>query len=184
MSKLFITTMLFFWLNALQSQIIELKELKEERERKLSLIKELETSVKALNQEIAFIEESIIGDLKKEEWIVIYSFTELLEYPNIFSKTIFRFKSETRGLLLDAKKDFLKVKTANGVGFVKTSYTKTHEGKLKDNMPLTHIKKNNSSLNNTKSSYTKSRSYIRRPRGGCYYINKNGNKTYVDRSKC
>lgn len=22
------------------------------------------------------------------------------------------------------------------------------------------------------------------PRGGCYYINSNGNKTYVDRSKC
>lgn len=24
----------------------------------------------------------------------------------------------------------------------------------------------------------------RGPRGGCYYINKNGNKTYVDRSLC
>ncbi|WPQ63270.1 hypothetical protein SIO70_00135 [Chitinophaga sancti] len=22
------------------------------------------------------------------------------------------------------------------------------------------------------------------PRGGCYYLNKNGNKTYVDRSYC
>lgn len=28
------------------------------------------------------------------------------------------------------------------------------------------------------------RTYIRGPRGGCYYINSNGNKTYVDRSKC
>jgi Bacterial SH3 domain len=26
--------------------------------------------------------------------------------------------------------------------------------------------------------------YIRGPRGGCYYINSNGNKTYVDRSLC
>ncbi len=26
--------------------------------------------------------------------------------------------------------------------------------------------------------------YIRGPRGGCYYINGNGNKTYVDRSLC
>lgn len=26
--------------------------------------------------------------------------------------------------------------------------------------------------------------YIRGPRGGCYYINKNGNKTYVDRALC
>ena len=29
-----------------------------------------------------------------------------------------------------------------------------------------------------------SRTYIRGPRGGCYYINRNGNKTYVDRSLC
>ena len=29
-----------------------------------------------------------------------------------------------------------------------------------------------------------SRTYIRGPRGGCYYINSNGNKTYVDRSLC
>lgn len=28
------------------------------------------------------------------------------------------------------------------------------------------------------------RTYIRGPRGGCYYINSNGNKTYVDRSMC
>ncbi|MCE7069063.1 hypothetical protein LZG74_02035 [Dyadobacter sp. CY327] len=27
-------------------------------------------------------------------------------------------------------------------------------------------------------------SYITGPRGGCYYINSNGNKTYVDRSLC
>lgn len=28
------------------------------------------------------------------------------------------------------------------------------------------------------------RDLIRGPRGGCYYINGNGNKTYVDRSRC
>lgn len=31
---------------------------------------------------------------------------------------------------------------------------------------------------------TLARKYIRGPRGGCYYINANGNKTYVDRSIC
>lgn len=40
----------------------------------------------------------------------------------------------------------------------------------------------------TKATYeeaqTRSRTYIRGPRGGCYYINKNGNRTYVDRSLC
>lgn len=28
------------------------------------------------------------------------------------------------------------------------------------------------------------RRYYTGPRGGCYYINRNGNKTYVDRSVC
>ena len=31
---------------------------------------------------------------------------------------------------------------------------------------------------------TKRRVYYRGPRGGCYYINANGNKTYVSRSLC
>ena len=35
-----------------------------------------------------------------------------------------------------------------------------------------------------KQNYHAVRQYIRGPRGGCYYINSNGNKTYVDRSFC
>lgn len=34
-----------------------------------------------------------------------------------------------------------------------------------------------------KAKYS-SKGYIRGRRGGCYYINRNGNKTYVDRSLC
>lgn len=37
---------------------------------------------------------------------------------------------------------------------------------------------------NSSKSNSSSRNYIRGPRGGCYYINSNGNKTYVDRSMC
>lgn len=57
--------------------------------------------------------------------------------------------------------------------------------------------KNSSSVGNYNSSQKKyknkkrkssrnsyGRVYIRGPRGGCYYINSNGNKTYVDRSLC
>lgn len=36
----------------------------------------------------------------------------------------------------------------------------------------------------TRTRTTESRFYIRGPRGGCYYINGNGNKTYVSRSLC
>ena len=34
------------------------------------------------------------------------------------------------------------------------------------------------------SASSRSSRYIRGPRGGCYYINSSGNKTYVDRSLC
>lgn len=37
---------------------------------------------------------------------------------------------------------------------------------------------------NLSSRGTTTRRYFRGPRGGCYYINSNGNKTYVDRSYC
>lgn len=40
------------------------------------------------------------------------------------------------------------------------------------------------SYNNNQYRSNSSRSYHRGSRGGCYYINSNGNKTYVDRSKC
>lgn len=36
----------------------------------------------------------------------------------------------------------------------------------------------------TSGNTSTGRKYIRGPRGGCYYINRNGNKTYVDRSFC
>ena len=34
------------------------------------------------------------------------------------------------------------------------------------------------------ASCSKEGKYIQGPRGGCYYINSNGNKTYVDRGFC
>jgi len=34
------------------------------------------------------------------------------------------------------------------------------------------------------SSSSSSKRYISGPRGGCYYLNGNGNKSYVDRSLC
>ena len=48
--------------------------------------------------------------------------------------------------------------------------------------------KNTTSGNSTSSSSSSScgsgRTLYKGPEGGCYYINSNGNKTYVDRSCC
>jgi hypothetical protein len=43
------------------------------------------------------------------------------------------------------------------------------------------IQKASAATGRRRNSTTK---YIKGPRGGCYYINSNGKKTYVDRSRC
>lgn len=78
--------------------------------------------------------------------------------------------------------------------FSQDQYATTSSGKkviLKDNGTWEYIKNHNignnqrtSSANKISSSSTANRTYITGPRGGCYYINRNGNKTYVDRSFC
>lgn len=45
---------------------------------------------------------------------------------------------------------------------------------------LTHVSAIAENTYRPKSPHT----YITGPRGGCYYINRNGNKTYVDRDLC
>ena len=56
-----------------------------------------------------------------------------------------------------------------------------------DNSPSysSSLKSSNSNNSTYKTkSHRSSRTYYRGPRGGCYYINSNGNKTYVSRSLC
>lgn len=60
---------------------------------------------------------------------------------------------------------------------------------IQNNSSKRQFKPSNNSQNNNlnsyqESNYSTSRIYIRGPRGGCYYINSNGNKIYVDRSVC
>ncbi|WP_378174280.1 hypothetical protein [Aquimarina sp. SS2-1] len=43
---------------------------------------------------------------------------------------------------------------------------------------------NSSTTKKKRNKPRTTRRYIRGSRGGCYYINSNGNKTYVDRSMC
>jgi len=73
----------------------------------------------------------------------------------------------------------------------KLGYIKVENVKLsRSNKKLIPKKKSSSHSNIKSSSLTPSKSrsysrtYYRGPRGGCYYINSNGNKSYVSRSMC
>lgn len=71
----------------------------------------------------------------------------------------------------------LKSATAN--------YSKTQDSPAGNSHPAKRKSRSGISRNGYGKSYTSGRSgYIRGPRGGCYYINSNGNKTYVDHSYC
>lgn len=88
--------------------------------------------------------------------------------------------------------------------YAQDQYATTTDGKkviLKSNGTWEYVKDSSTPANSLYSGGSKStssntkagassakkstgRTYIRGPRGGCYYINSNGNKTYVDRSFC
>ncbi len=63
--------------------------------------------------------------------------------------------------------------------YVKDKFTSSNINQFKSTSSSPSPRKTNKS-----KSSSSSRNYIRGPRGGCYYINSNGNKTYVDRSMC
>jgi len=69
------------------------------------------------------------------------------------------------------------------------SKSKTKTNYLTKNIKYNSETNYSNSFNNStsrKKPYRsrKTRTYHRGPRGGCYYINSNGNKTYVARSMC
>lgn len=63
-----------------------------------------------------------------------------------------------------------------------TNNKNTTVNSLKSNTSKSNA--SSSGRSTSRSTRSKSSQYIRGPRGGCYYINSNGNKTYVDRSLC
>ena len=128
-----------------------------------------------------------------QEWITVKAYAELYERATIMSTTIARFTTETKVLLLDIEEEYMYVKSQFGNGYVKLYYLKSEKSNLKtitssSLSPKTKSTSNSSSSNSQSSynrkTYNTSRTYYKGPRGGCYYFNSNGNKTYVSRSQC
>lgn len=99
------------------------------------------------------------------------------------------FAQNQYAITTDGKKVLLK---GNGTWeYVKDGSTATDSlysgGNKSPSLTTYPARVTNSTNKRSRTSSTKKatgRTYIRGPRGGCYYINSNGNKTYVDRSFC
>jgi hypothetical protein len=104
------------------------------------------------------------------------------------SEQISKLPVGTKLYVQEKNNDYLLVRTEYGTGYIFYLYASTLD------CPDAKTPKSTSSINastskpssyqSTTRRYSSSRRYIRGPRGGCYYINSNGNKTYVDRSLC
>ena len=129
---------------------------------------------------------SNVGLLRKEHSIFGEVVAEIPSYSSIL-------------VFSDFKSPYFKVQYNGIVGFMSFGSIIMNDGlrliksERKNNVVTTkkNYSKPNQNSNSKSSSYSSSRkrhypsrSYIRGPRGGCYYINSNGNKTYVDRSFC
>lgn len=162
------------------SQILELKELKMKRLDYELEIERLQTELSQVNKEISFIENQY-NSLESQEWVIVKAYAELYERASFMSPTIGRFKTESKVLLLGSEDDYINIKSQLGTGFVKIDFLKSEKSSSKS---TTKSFISNTEPTYTRKSYQTSKSYIRGPKGGCYYINGNGNKSYVDRSLC
>ena len=75
------------------------------------------------------------------------------------------------------------LQTDDYVGWVHGNTIKIDDPKLVTNSSAPVTLKT-SKATSPRVTSSESRTYIRGSRGGCYYINANGKKTYVDRSVC
>ncbi|WP_298547103.1 hypothetical protein [uncultured Aquimarina sp.] len=107
----------------------------------------------------------------------------IYENTNRYSSKLADTKRDTKIYVIeyDANNKYFKVVYNNKIGYIPANDVKTNKA-LKEKKRNTYRSKKAKYYSSFKS--TSSRRYIRGPRGGCYYINSNGNKTYVSRSLC
>ncbi len=111
-----------------------------------------------------------------------YGYEQTVENQKIYERVEQQARTEKRGLW----KDKNPVEPSVFRGDQETKLEDKNELSEKTVVETT----SNSTTNNTNptpaagSNKSPNRTYIKGSRGGCYYINSKGNKTYVDRSLC
>ncbi|SMG53058.1 hypothetical protein SAMN03080602_04324 [Arenibacter troitsensis] len=178
----------FIFSTASFSQSSKLAELEGKKKLIEQKIKILQDSLDFCNVELNKLKfnKSNITSTESGEIYVCKGLTKLMESPKFTSNIIDNFEKNARLIVVGHYGDYMKVEIGNKTGFVHRIFLEKEV--LNTNGPdlSTSIKSVSPSTNynsTTRKTYN-SRTYYRGPRGGCYYINSNGNKSYVDRSMC
>ncbi|WP_165750430.1 hypothetical protein [Cellulophaga sp. Z1A5H] len=175
--------------------------------------KKIELEVKNLTDSIARIDLKITQIKSKEILskvndssitVIARKGTKLKKDSFVYADIITTFEEDKEVIILDFRDDYFKVCQGSLCGYVHSLWIKRNnvtsifikfkETEKKQNTELNSKSSTyNSSLLNSNqtsnpsykaSSYSSSRNYYRGPRGGCYYINPKGNKSYVARNLC
>ncbi len=106
--------------------------------------------------------------------------------PTTKGKVVDVLPNDTLVEVIKQKGVWFLVQATDYVGWIHGNTIKlTDSSSLKSRSVISQPAQTRSKTRRTKPRRTKTyRTYIRGPRGGCYYINSNGNKTYVARSLC
>ncbi|SIQ86623.1 hypothetical protein [Maribacter ulvicola] len=183
-------------------KIVELENQKKKFELE---VQKLTDSINGIDLKIAQLKSKKFMDKIKDSSLtaIARKGAKLKKDSSVFADIITIFKEDKEVIILDYKEGYFEVCQGSLCGYmseiwIKRSSTtseftksKETERKLTSGLKSKSISYS-SSLKSTKSSSTKyktkryrsSKSYYRGPRGGCYYINSNGNKSYVSRSLC
>lgn len=109
--------------------------------------------------------------------------------PSQSGKVVETIENGTALEVIKQKGAWFLVQAADFVGWIHGDTIKYQEAADEGGMTpprgaITQPRRVSSEAASTPSPVRSSGNYIRGPRGGCYYLNRNGNKTYVDRSLC
>tara|TARA_R110002050_G_scaffold125594_5_gene245369 strand:- start:4084 stop:4653 length:570 start_codon:yes stop_codon:yes gene_type:complete len=165
--------------------LISLEEKKKLIEQKIRILQDSLSKYNVEIRELKSMQYQVISKSKGEIY-VCKGLTKLMDLPKSTSNVIDHFKKDTRLIVVGFYGDYMKVEVGNGSGYVHRIYLEKAASNTNslNQSPIRTSLPTPSNYSNTPRKSFSSRTYYRGPKGGCYYINSNGNKSYVDRSLC
>ncbi|HDZ07080.1 hypothetical protein LCGC14_0166830 [marine sediment metagenome] len=168
-------------------------------------VKNLTDSIRSIDLKIAQLKSQKFLDKIKDSSLtaIARKGAKLKNKPSLYADIISTFIENKEVIILEYHDSYFEVCQGSLCGYMSEIWIKSNattsefiksietEKKLSTNFNSTpssfssSVKSTNSSSSSYKPNrYRSSRTYYRGSRGGCYYINSSGNKSYVSRSLC
>ena len=194
-----ITTFVYSQSDVATNEIVELKK---QKKRVQLTIKNLTDSLNNIDLKIGQLNSVKILEKVKDSSLttIVRKGTKLKKEASLFSDIITIFNEDKEVIVLDYKDEHFQVCLGNLCGYINEVWIpsndliielkKSKETERKNIRQTNNLYSHKTTLTNSnntsyeKRNYQNTRTYYKGPKGGCYYINSNGNKTYVSRSLC